>query len=170
MVPSFRPAYLKKQIKLHRSARISYVNNCDIGQYVYIGPNCFFNAEGGLKIGEGSIFAPEVVILTSSHAYDAGELLPYDIYDYSRPVIIGRGVWVGYRAMIVPGVEIGDGAVVAMGGVVTKNVEPGDIVGGNPAKVIGHRNQNDLERMLENKAYFHRKHWHKRPKKWLRIK
>lgn len=158
LLPRFRRDYLRRGIKMDPSVNIIASDCFDIGRYVYIGPKCFINAEGGVHLGEGSILAPEVVILSSSHDYKAANLLPYDIYDEHRPVRIGAGVWIGYRSMICPGVIIGDGAVIAMGAVVTKAVEAGDIVGGNPAKVIGRRDNQNIERLVSEKAFFHRKY------------
>jgi maltose O-acetyltransferase len=142
------------------SVNIVAPDNFEIEPYVYIGPKCFINAEGGVHLGEGSILAPEVVILSSSHAYKVSSLLPYDVYDEHRPVKIGAGVWIGYRSMICPGVNIGDGAVIAMGAVVTKTVNAGDIVGGNPASVIGKRDDQIIEKLVFDKAFFHRKYFH----------
>lgn len=74
----------------------------------------------------------------------------HDISDISRPltykpIVIGNGVWIGAEAIVCPGVTIGDGAVVAAGAVVTKNVEPWTVVGGNPAKFIKERPVNKKE-------------------------
>lgn len=59
--------------------------------------------------------------------------------DEDKPVYIGNDVWIGRRAMIMPGVHIGDGAVIAAGGIITKDVPPYSVVGGVPAKVIKYR-------------------------------
>ncbi|MBN1522732.1 MAG: acyltransferase [Candidatus Aureabacteria bacterium] len=158
-----RPRYCKRYyshfIKMHRTAEVHYERNLHIGKYSYIGPNCYLNAEGGITIGEGTIFAPCVVVLSSSHDYKNGGMLPYDIYDVHRKVIIGRGVWIGYGAMICPGVTIGDGAVIAMGSVVTKDIGKGEIVGGNPARTIGTRPEKEVEDNIAEERYFHRIYW-----------
>ena len=158
-IPEFRKSYLKKSVKIHRTAQVVSVKSFDVGEYAYIGPNCFINAEGGVKLGSGSILAPEVVILSSTHDYKSGDLIPYDVYDQHRPVTIGAGVWIGYRAMICPGVTIGDGAVVAMGAVVTHSVAPGQVVGGNPAKVIAERENEKYQELISQKQFFHCKYW-----------
>lgn len=163
--PSFLREYRKRDIKIHRSTKIFVQKEFSIGQYSYIGPNCFINAEGGISIGAGTIIAPEVAILSSTHAYKQGNLMPYDIYDEHRKVTIGRGVWVGYRAMICPGVTIGDGAIIAMGSVVTKPVMSGVVVGGNPAKVIARRDDDNFMELIENEQFLHKKYWRNyRPK------
>ncbi len=156
---TYQRSYLSKDVKLHSSARIFHPNLATIGKYVYIGPDCKLNAEGGLQLGEGTILGPEVVILTSSHDFRSGDLLPYDVFDVHRPVTIGAGVWIGYRAMISPGVTIGDGAVVAMGAVVVRDVEAGAVVGGNPAKKISVRDQSAVAKMVKKGSFFHREYW-----------
>ena len=126
-----------------------------IGSHVYIGPACFLEGKGEISIGDGSILAPHVVILSSSHNYRQSEMLPYHGEDVRQPVTIGSGVWIGYGAMISPGVAIGDGAVIAMGSVVTRAVDAGDVVGGNPAKPISHREKDGfVERAVQQELYY----------------
>lgn len=155
----FRRDLLKHKVKCDRSARLRHPTRISLGRYIYIGPGCDLNAQGGITIGDGTILAPEVVILSSSHDYNESELLPYDGYDVHRPVTVGKGVWIGYRAMICPGVSVGDGAVVAMGAVVTRNVSAGQVVGGNPAKPIGQRDSAAIAGMIDAEDYFHYRHW-----------
>ena len=159
IIPQYRRCYLKKKVKLHRRSQIVHPKNLNIGEYVYIGPHCFINAEGGISIGCGTIIAPDVVILSSTHSYNTGQLMPYDIYDEHRPVTIGKGVWIGYRAMICPGVTISDGAVLAMGAVVTKSVAEGAVVGGNPAKDISHREGNEFIELIAQQQFLQKKYF-----------
>ena len=84
-----------------------------------------------IKIGKNAHIAREAVI----RDYD-GHYIETPDYRTSKPVIIGDNVWIGYRAMILKGVTIGDGAVIAANSVVTKDVPPFSIVAGNPAKII----------------------------------
>jgi acetyltransferase-like isoleucine patch superfamily enzyme len=135
------------------TARFTFPQKIKIGSWVRISKRCYLNGEGGITIGDGTILAPEVVILSSTHRHKQDKYLPYDEYDEFRPVTIGRGVWIGYRAMIVPGVTIGDGAIVAMGAVVTKDVEAGNIVGGNPAKIISQRDPEQIMAMVQADQY-----------------
>lgn len=159
LIPKLRQDYLKQSVKVHRSTNLVYKEQLHLGKYVYIGPNCFLNAEGGIEIGSGTILAPEVVILSSSHDYTQSTLLPYDIYDVHRKVIIGRGVWIGYRAMICPGVRIGDGAVIAMGAVVVRDVAEGEVVGGNPAVTLKTRPLGEVKDLIEANKFFHKVYW-----------
>ncbi len=81
--------------------------------------------------------------------------MPYDELDKKEPVIIGKGCWLGWGAMVTPGTKIGDGAIVAMGSVVVKDVPDGAIIGGNPAKVIKYRSDlSKLDDLIRKQAYF----------------
>ena len=101
-------------------------SNIDIGQY------CVIRASGGLKIGSDVLIAASSFITTRGHSVN----LPRFGITKDAPVIIEDHVWIGGNAVILPGVTIGKGAIVAAGAVVTKNVMPFTIVGGVPAKKI----------------------------------
>lgn len=122
--------------------------NIEIGNNVKIGNSCLFMGHGGITVGNNVSFGPQVVIWTSNHNYYSPEELPYDNTMFLKPVTVKDNVWVGTRACIIPGVTIEEGAVVAMGAVVTKDVPKGAVVAGNPAKIIKYR---DLEKYEELK-------------------
>ncbi len=126
------------------------------GNNVYIGPDAFINAIGGLEIHDGSIVGPFVKIQTSNHRYDHSELetIPYDNINLLSKVIICQNVWIGMDVKICPGVTIGEGAVVAMGSVVTKDVPPLAVIGGNPAKVIKYRDEQRYNRLKNIDAIY----------------
>ncbi len=145
---------LSKPCYLHPSVRFTYHNKLTIGRYTKIMNECYFNAEGGITIGDGTMIANKTVILSSHHRYKGVDILPFSLEDELKPVIIGKGCWIGYGVMICPGVNIGDGCVVAMGAVVTRNVESGEVVGGNPARVIGNRNDDINIQQLVNDDQF----------------
>jgi maltose O-acetyltransferase len=84
--------------------------------------------------GNDVSIGPAATILTLGHDPNASNFA-----DKGGDVIIGDRVWIGYGAIVLPGIQIGDGAVVAAGAVVTKNVDAFKIVGGNPAQVVGER-------------------------------
>ena len=88
-----------------------------------------------IKTGNDVSIGPEATILTLGHDPQSPTFA-----DRGGDVIIGDRAWIAYRAIILPGIKIGEGAIVGAGSVVTKNVEPYTIVAGNPAKVIGRRN------------------------------
>ncbi len=102
-----------------------------IGAHSVIDRDCTLDGRGGITIGQNVNLAPEVMILTASHDPDS-----HDFAGMEKSVVVEDYVWVATRAMILPGVWIGRGAVVGAGSVVTKDVAAGTIVAGNPAKVI----------------------------------
>lgn len=106
--------------------------NITIGKNVFINACCNFQDQGGITIGDGSLIGHKAVLATLNHGFapeDRGTLYP-------SPIIIGKNVWVGASATILPGVTIGDHAIIAAGAVVTKNVPASTIVAGVPAKVV----------------------------------
>jgi|O827metagenome_2_1110793.scaffolds.fasta_scaffold05266_4 maltose O-acetyltransferase len=95
---------------------------------------------GPVKIGKDVMIGPEVAIYTHNHKHDEIDIpMIKQGYTENKPVYIEDNVWIGRRVLIMPGVCIGTGSIVAAGAVVTKNVEPYSIVGGNPAKIIKYR-------------------------------
>jgi maltose O-acetyltransferase len=105
-----------------------------IGRNSIINQKCRLDARGGLAIGSNVSIAAEVCIITASH-----DPQTTDFKGITSPVSISDYVFIGTRAMILPGVTLGKGSVVAAGAVVTKSVTPYSIVAGVPAKSIGHR-------------------------------
>jgi len=108
--------------------------NIHIGKHVFINMGCKFQDQGGIFIGDGVLIGHNVVLATLNHAMQPerrSDMLP-------APIHIGKRVWIGSNATVLPGVTIGDGAVVAAGAVVTRDVPANTVVGGVPAKVIRH--------------------------------
>ena len=106
--------------------------NLVIGKNVFINSGCKGQDQGGIEIGDGTLIGHNVVLATLNHALAPerrGDLIP-------RPIRIGKYVWVGSRAVNLPGVTIGDGAVIAAGAAVTKDVPENSVVGGVPARVL----------------------------------
>lgn len=111
-----------------------------IGNNVGIAQNCFIQVRGNVIIGNNVIFGPNVSIFSENHNYSSLEL-PISVQGVTRKgVIINDGVWLGTRTIIMDGVSIGEGSIVAAGSVVTKDVPPFTIVGGVPANIIKKRN------------------------------
>ena len=108
--------------------------NLRIGDQSCIGPHVEIYNKACVTIGSNAVVSQGTYICTAGH--DTGSELMRLV---TRPVVIGDRVWIGARAIILPGVTIGEGAVVAAGAVVTKDVEPWAVVGGNPAKFIKRR-------------------------------
>ncbi len=106
--------------------------NLHIGKRVFINAGCKFQDQGGITIGDDVLIGHNCVIATLNHAMDPNrraDMIP-------APVRIGNKVWVGANATILQGVTIGDGAIIAAGAVVNKDVPPRAIVGGVPARII----------------------------------
>ena len=101
-----------------------------IGNNVMIMYNCLMMSRGGITIEDDAMIAANVSLISNNHdPYDRQVLL-------CKPVHIKKGAWIGANATILPGVTVGEYAVVAAGSVVTKDVPDYAVVGGNPAKLI----------------------------------
>lgn len=95
---------------------------------------------GEVHIGRCVMMGTDVTIITRNHRFDRTDIpMMEQGFEEERPVIIGNDVWIGDRVLILPGVTVGDGSIVAAGAVVTKDVSPYTIVGGIPARKIGER-------------------------------
>jgi maltose O-acetyltransferase len=113
--------------------RISIGNNSGLGRLCEV--------HGDLTIGDNVLIAPEVLFYTRNHEFSSVDRpIITQGYGQEKAIVIEDDVWLGRRAVIMPGVRIGTGAVVAACSVVTKDIIAYDIVGGVPAKVIGTRN------------------------------
>ncbi len=130
-----------KDSRIHMGARFFYLANIQIGTGTIIGDHVFLDGRDKLTIGDHVDIASAVMIYSSEHNVNSE-----DFHAISAPVEIEDYVFIGPRAIILPGVRIGKGAVVGAGAVVTKNVDEYQIVGGVPAQVIG-------ERKLKNPHY-----------------
>jgi acetyltransferase-like isoleucine patch superfamily enzyme len=103
---------------------------------VWLGPYVVIYGHGGVEIGEHTLVSMHAAILSSNHSIPAMGTLIRDVPDELLPTKIGRDVWIGANAVILGGVTIGDGAVVAAGAVVNRDVAAGAVVAGVPAKVV----------------------------------
>jgi len=109
-----------------------------VGRRSGIGVDC--RVGGPLLVGNDVMMAPGVVILTQNHRYDLVDVPMIDQgYIGGAQVIIEDDVWIGTNAIILPGRRLGKGSIIAAGAVVTKDVDPYAIVGGNPARLIKRR-------------------------------
>lgn len=135
-------------VSLCRPYNITNMENLVLGQNIYIGPEAWFSLRGKCRVGSGTIFGPRCRIHTSNHRYE-GEMLPYDHVYVVKDVTIGENVWIGADVSIMPGVTIGEGAVVAACSCVTKDVPPLAVVGGNPMRVIKYRDSEKYYRLKQ---------------------
>ena len=114
------------------------------GERNVINLGCLFDGRKfAIRTGDDVSIGPEAAILSLGHDPQLAAFT-----DRGGEVVIGSRVWIGYRAIILPGIRIGDGAVVGAGAVVTKDVPAFTIVAGNPARPIGQRNR-DLTYRLD---------------------
>lgn len=106
--------------------------NITIGHNVFINSGCHFQDQGGIEIGDGTMIGHNVVLATINHDLDSRK----GRKNHYAPIHIGSNVWIGSNSVILSGVTVREWAVIGAGAIVTKNVEPYTVVGGNPAKVI----------------------------------
>ncbi|WP_166840251.1 sugar O-acetyltransferase [Rheinheimera pleomorphica] len=111
-----------------------YGYNINTGNKVFFNFNCVVLDVAPVNIGNNVFFGPAVQIYTVNHPLDAAERRT--LLEQAMPVTIGDDVWIGGAVVILPGITIGKGAVVAAGSVVTKDVPAGVLAGGNPCKVL----------------------------------
>lgn len=104
-----------------------------VGRNVFVNQNCTFYDLGGLDIADDVMIGPNVSIITSGHPVEPSRRRSFVV---AKPIAIERNVWIAAGATIIGGVTVGENAVVAAGSVVTRDVPPNTLVGGNPAKVI----------------------------------
>lgn len=125
------------------SVSIIVPQNIEVGSRVSVGPytRLWASPNARLAIGGDVIVGPNVLILTANHGYAERDVRLGDQPQTEKDVLIGRNVWIGANAVILPGTRIGDGAVIAAGSVVNRDVEPYAVVGGVPAREIGRRGE-----------------------------
>jgi acetyltransferase-like isoleucine patch superfamily enzyme len=166
-----------KQCVIYKGVRI---RNSQIGDATYISINCFLD---NAIIGKYCCLASNIRVIAATHptrkfvsihpaffslskqsgfTYVKKQLFNEHLYvrDTKTSVIIGNDVWIGYDVKIIGGVEIGDGAIIATGSVVTKNIPPYAIVGGIPANIIRYRFTEEQIRFLNDFKWWNRSaHW-----------
>ena len=134
------------------------VNNpCVFSGEVTVGNHCNFNGMqilGGGKVVIGDYFHSgiECMIITQNHNYE-GTKIPYDNTYIKKTIHIGECVWFGNRVTVTGNINIGEGAIIAAGSVVCKDVPPLAIVGGNPARVIKYRDKDHYYKLKELRAF-----------------
>ena len=109
-----------------------YGQNIKVGKNVFINTGCRFQDQGGIVLGNGALIGHNVVLAPLNHDEDPAKRHIL----HPAPIVLGKNVWIGANATVVPGITIGDGAIVAAGAVVTKDVPPNVVVGGVPARIL----------------------------------
>lgn len=130
-----------KKVNIEHGALFSAKTS--LGDYSGIGINA--RISGTCTIGDYVMMGTDVVVITHNHVFDRTDIpMMHQGFEEERPVVIGNDVWIGDRVIILPGVHVGDGCILAAGAVVTRDVPPYAIVGGVPAKVIKMRKENGM--------------------------
>lgn len=111
---------------------VDFGKNIRIGKRCWIQQGCTFFDRGGITIGNDVFIAPKVNLITINHDSDPENRSA----TYGRPIVIEDKVWIGINSTILPGVTVGYGSIVGANSVVTHDVSPYTVVGGNPAKFI----------------------------------
>jgi maltose O-acetyltransferase len=129
-----------RNVNVERGAYFGSGSQIEIGDNSGIGENC--QIPDNIKIGNDVMMGPDVLIVGKNHNYkDLKMPMRLQGAKDSAPVMIGDDTWIGARVIILPGVNIGQGAIVGAGAVVTKNVPPYAICAGNPARIVKYRNK-----------------------------
>lgn len=156
-----RARYLAKHMKsagtnLHVMAgcRFRSIECMEVGDNVSLGYDNFFQAIGGLTLGDHVATAPGVKIWTANHDYSDPDTPVLEQGGTAKPVVIGNDVFIASNAFILPGVHLAEGSIVAAGSVVgARRYRPYSILAGNPARVIGYRgNRTPAEKAVSGEA------------------
>ena len=125
-----------------------------LGNHVNFNDNVFINGSGKVSIGNYFHTGVNLTIISTNHNFENAASIPYDKIRINKPVTIKDFVWCGNNVTIIPGITIEDGAIIAAGSVVVKDVPACAIVGGNPAQIIKYRNKEEFYKLKEQKKFF----------------
>ena len=159
-----RPTEQKKREELLSQMFAEIGENCYIepplhsnwaGRNVHFGKNVYANFnltlvdDTHIYVGDGTMFAPNVVVTTAGHPIDPS--LRERVYQFNLPIHIGKNVWIGAGAVIMPGITIGDNSVIGAGSIVTKDVPANCVAYGNPCRVVREIGEHDREFYHKNR-------------------
>jgi maltose O-acetyltransferase len=131
--------YIPRNVSLRFAENIELVSDIALGS----GDRLWASENARITVGAHALLGPNVTIITANHRFDAREEFVTQQPQRERDVRVGEDVWIGANAVILPGVTIGNGAIVAAGAVVNRDVEPFAVVGGVPARPIGMRGHDE---------------------------
>lgn len=123
---------------------VDYGRHVEIGENFYANMDCIFLDVNKIIFGNNVMVGPRAGFYTAGHPTDP--TIRILELEFGLPIVVGDNVWIGANATILPGVTIGENAIVAAGAVVTKNVPANTIVGGNPARIIREITKKDKEK------------------------
>lgn len=137
-----RFAKVGRNVNIRPPFHCDYGYNITVGDGVFLNFNCVILDVVAVTIGDRTQIGPGVQILTADHPRDADQRASG--LEFGRPIHIGRNVWIGGGAIILPGVTIGDDVLIGAGSVVTRDVPSGCTAFGNPARIqVRNRNEGD---------------------------
>jgi acetyltransferase-like isoleucine patch superfamily enzyme len=124
-----------------RGVLMRYPHRVEIGNNVYVNRGVSITARARIVIGDDVLIGPRVIMDSGNHVFEDGNV-PIRLQGFvSRGISVGDDVWIGAGCVVLDGVTIGRGSVVGAGSVVTRDVAPGSVVGGVPARVLRMRDQ-----------------------------
>lgn len=135
---------ISKECSIARAARVDYPWNFSIGSQSSIGEHAWVYCLDKITIGKNCCIGDNAKLLTGSHDLSSPH---FDLV--TKPITICDNVWIATAVIVLPGVTIGEGAVVAAGAVITKDVEPWTVVGGNPARVLKSRELKEVNKNVK---------------------
>ena len=127
-------AQVGKGVCIKPRLRVKFPWYLTIGDYSWIGEDVWIDNLAEVRIGAHTCVSQGVYLCTGNHDWSHRHMKLQ-----RRPIVVGQGVWIAARALICPGIEIGDGAIVSAGSVVSRNVPAFEIHGGNPARLVRRR-------------------------------
>lgn len=128
-----------KRVVFYPGLKINPLSNISIGDDVDLAWNVIITTSGGVEIGDRVLIGYGTTVISSNHIIPDRSKRIFDAGHKNKKVVISSDAWIGSNCVILPGVEIGKGAVVGAGSVVTKNVPEYAVVVGSPAKIIRYR-------------------------------
>lgn len=135
------------RIRVNGPGKVISAHNLHIGANTHFAGFYYIHALGGVSIGENCHISRNFTLYSCNHDYK-GTAIPYDANHILKPVNIEDNVWIGMNVSVIPGVTIGHGAIIGIGAVVTKDVPPLAIVGGNPARILKFRDAAHYEDLV----------------------
>ncbi len=126
-------------LQVEEGVKIRGPRNLRLGTSVGLGKDTWINSRGGVVIGNNVMIAPGVRIISNGHRMERLDVPMIQQGLYSKPIHIGNDVWIGADVIVLPGVTVGEGSIIAAASVVTKDVPPMSVVAGSPARVVKSR-------------------------------
>ncbi len=125
----------------HGGTHFTNPRNLTIGADCFVNRNCYFDLESSITIGDSVVFGHGTTVITTKHRLGPSHRRSGAFF--GEPVRVEAGAWLGANVILMPGVTVGPGAVVGAGSLVRTDVNPDTVVGGVPARLLGHLPQDE---------------------------